>query len=125
MDIGKVLRDRLKFPVYALRPRKELNRWGHFPSFRVDSKIFFEEDEYIYFVHLFSYSVSEILSMQDAAIKAAAKGLKKDGWEFWLHAANHAVKRSERLYTSEIRFVFKVKNAPQKIKEEEKQHEQD
>ena len=118
MNIGKVLRERAKFPVYVLEPKKKPDNWGLYPNLRINESIFFEEDEFVYLVSFFSHDALEILKMQDAAITEAAKGLKKDGWEFWLHAANHKIKKSERLYSSEIRFVFKVKNAPQKIQEE-------
>jgi len=121
MDIGKILGDRARFRAYRSEPKStNCKRWGIYPSLKVDRSIFFEEDEFIYLVSLFSYDADEILRMQDAAIAEAAKGLKKDGWEFWLHAANHKVQNSGRLYSSKIRFVFKVKNAPKKIQEEVK-----
>ncbi len=120
MNIGKVLRERAKFPVYVLEPKKKPDSWGLYPNLRINESIFFEEDEFVYLVSLFSHDALEILEMQDAAITEAAKGLKKNGREFWLHAANHKVQNLKEPYSAKIRFVFKVKNAPPKIEEEVK-----
>ena len=120
MNIGKVLRERAKFPVYVLEPKKKPDNWGLYPNMRVDGLMFFKEDEFIYWVSLFSHDVLEIVRMKDAAIAEAAKGFKKDGWEFWLHAANNKVQNLKEPCSAKIRFVFKVKNAPQKIQEEVK-----
>ena len=117
MDIGKILREKAKFRAYRAEPKIKGKKWGIYPSLKVDRDMFFEDDEFKCEVSLFSYDSEEILKMQEDAIKEATKGIKKDGWFFYLHAANHKVQKMGRIYRSEIRFVFKVKNA-QKIQEE-------
>jgi len=110
MDIGKILRDKANFATYRSEPKStKYKKWGIYPVVKVDKNIFFEEDEFICQVYLFSYKEDEILKMQDEAIEQAARGIKKNGWIFWLHAANHKVHNTGKLCRSEIRFVFKVK----------------
>lgn len=109
MDIGKILRERSKIPAYRQEPKRKGKRWGIYPSLKVDKLIFDEEDDFRCPVSLFSYDADEILRMQDAAIAEAAKGMNRDGWKFYLHAANHKVHRVMGLYRSEINFVFKVR----------------
>ena len=110
MDIGKILRERAKILTFRVEPKKiKSKRWGIYPSVKVNKDIFFEEDEFVCQVYLFSYDPEEILKMQDEAIADAHKGMEKDGWKFWLHAANHSIKRVGKLYRADIRFVFKVK----------------
>ena len=120
MDIGKILRERSKIPAYRSEPKKKGKRWAIYPSLKVDKLIFHEDDDFRCLVSLFSHDADEILRMQDAAIAEAVEGMKKDGWVFWLHAANHKVQRIGKLYRSEIRFVFKVKDPLIKIQEEVK-----
>lgn len=120
MDIGKILRDRAKILTFRVQPKKiKSKRWGIYPSVKVKQDIFFEENEFVCPVSLFSYDREEILKMQDEAIVDAHKGMEKDGWKFWLHAANHSIKRVGKLYRADIRFVFKVKTFL-KIQEEVK-----
>lgn len=119
MDIGKILRERVSFPAYRSEPKRECSHWGIFPSLKVNNSIFFEEDEFKCEVSLFSNDPEEILRMQDETIAEAAKGMKKNGWTFWLHAANHEIYNTEKPYRSEIRLVFKVKTL-EKIQEEVK-----
>lgn len=110
MDIGKVLRERVKFRTYRSDPKSpSCKKWGVYPVVKVDKDIFFEDDEFVCQVFLFSYDADEILQMQDEAINQATEGMKKNGWIFWLHAASHKIRRIGRIYRSEIRFVFKVK----------------
>jgi len=119
MDIGKILRERVKFRTYRSDPKVKGKRWGVYPSVKADQLMFFEDDEFKCEVSLFSYDSEDILRMQDEAIKDAAKGIIKNSWIFYLHAANHSVQKMGRLYRSGIRLVFKVRNA-QKIQEEVK-----
>ena len=120
MDIGKVLRERVKFRTYRSDPKSpSCKKWGVYPVVKVDKDMFFEDDEFKCEVSLFSYDSEEILRMQSETIAEAAKGIVKNGWIFYLHAANHRVLKMGRLHRSEIRLIFKVKNA-QKIQEEVK-----
>lgn len=109
MDIGKILRDKAKFPAYRSEPKTKNKRWGIFPSVKVEQLIFYEDDDFYCPVKLFSYDRDEIEKMQDDTIKQAHEGMKKDGWTFWLHAANHKIQRIGKLYCSEINFCFKVR----------------
>jgi len=119
MDIGKILREKAKFPAFKSEPKKKEINWGIYPSVKVDKTIFFEDDEFKCLVSLFSYDEAELLKMQDETIKDAKEGMKKDGWIFWLHAANHKVEKIGKLYRSEINFIFKV-DVLEEIKEEVK-----
>lgn len=110
MDIGKILRERSKFPAYRSEPKKKNKNWAIYPSLKVDNLVFYEDDEFRCLVSLFSYDRDEILMMQDTAIAEAKKGMKKDGWTFWLHAARHKVEQVDELYCSKINFTFKVNN---------------
>lgn len=110
MDIGKILGERAEYRIYRSEPKStNCKKWGVYPVVKVEKDIFFEEDEFVCQAYLFSYDADEILQMQEEAIKQATKGMKKNGWFFWLHAANHKVNNSGSTYRSEIRFVFKVK----------------
>lgn len=109
MDIGRILRERSKIRTYKSEPKKPPRRWGVYPSLIVDQLIFFEDDDFRCQVSLFSNDEDEILGMQKAAIAEAAIGMNKGGWKFYLHAANHDVKKvAGGLYRSRINLVFKV-----------------
>lgn len=109
MDIGKILRERANFRTYAKEPKKPPKRWGIFPSLKVDQLIFSEEDDFRCSVTLFSYDKDDITQMQADTITRASLGMKNNGWDFWLHAANHGIERVPGRYRSTINFVFKVR----------------
>ena len=119
MDIGKILRERANFKTYVNKPKKPGKKWGVYPSVKADELIFIEEEEFNCPVLLFSHNKDEIMRMQADAIIQASLGMKRGGWEFWLHAANHKITKEGGLYRSEIRFVFKVL-FPINLKEEVK-----
>lgn len=108
MDIGKILRERVNFRTYVNPPRKPGKKWGVFPSVKVDQLIFIEDEEFKCPVSLFSYDKKEIEEMQTATILQASLGMKKNGWNFFCHAANHGIQKVHGLYRSDIYFRFKV-----------------
>ncbi len=108
MDIGRILRERVNFRTYVKDPKKPGKRWGVFPSVKVNQLIFIEDEEFRCPVSLFSYDKDEIMEMQTAAILQASLGMKKDGWNFFCHAANHKIQKVLGLYRSDINFQFKV-----------------
>lgn len=121
MDIGRILRERANFAAFRYKPKRRLKRWGVFPSLKVEQLIFHEDNDFRCLVSLFSYDRDDVEKMQDMTIAEAVKGMKKNGWEFYCHAANHKIERVQKMYRSEINFVFKVR-FPDNTQEEVKQN---
>lgn len=109
LDMGKVLRDKAKFPAFGATPKKKHDRWGIFPSFEVVQDVFSPNEDFRFVVSLFSHNHDDVVQMQLETIMIASKGLSKGNVTFFLYAANHNVVRVTGLYRAEINFVFKVR----------------
>ncbi len=118
IDLGRILRNRVKFPAYKSEPKTKKRRWGIFPGFEVTQLFFIEDkDNFRFKVSLFSNDKDEIGRMKLDVIAAAAEGIPHGAWEFWLHAANNKTEKIPGTYRCEINFVFKVRS-PIKTEEE-------
>ena len=108
-NIGEILRGRTTLRTYTPKEAKgKIAPFAVIPNLIIEKNLFGPNDEFYCPVEIFHTSRDVVEEMQATVILAASLGLKKGGWEFFLHAANHSISRIAGLYKSQINLCFKV-----------------